>query len=83
PFPADKNAVAADFRRYRAFREFILVAGTFPSFWLQHSVRGLSCSLFFGPAGPISLKTVHRTVFQALDVPVPFVLPSAFPPTAR
>ncbi|MBQ9040718.1 MAG: hypothetical protein IJ119_14710, partial [Clostridia bacterium] len=48
-----------------------------------HSVRGFSCSLFFGPAGPISLKTVHRTVFRALDVPVPFVLPSAFPPTAR
>jgi len=30
--------------------------------------------LFFGPAGPISLKTVHWTVFQALDVPVPYSL---------
>ncbi|MBQ6121627.1 MAG: hypothetical protein IJI59_07770, partial [Clostridia bacterium] len=62
---------------------FIFVAGTFPSFWLQHPVRGFSCSLFFGPAGPISLKTVHRTVFRALDVPVPFLLPFSFPPTAR
>ena len=30
-----------------------------------------SCSLFFGPAGPISLKTLHWSVFRALDVPVP------------
>ena len=31
-----------------------------------------SCSQ--GPAGPISLKTVHWTVFRALDVPVPYSL---------
>jgi hypothetical protein len=36
-----------------------------------------------GPAGPISLKTVHWTVFLALDVPVPFVLPFAYPQTSR
>ncbi|MBR3273302.1 MAG: hypothetical protein IKF98_05255, partial [Clostridia bacterium] len=28
---------------------FIFVAGTFPSFWLQHSVRGFSCSLLTVP----------------------------------
>ena len=42
-----------------------------------------SCSLFFGPAGPISLKSVHWTDFQALDVPVPFDLPLAIPLTSR
>ncbi len=25
----------------------------------------------YGPAGPISLKTIHWIVFRALDVPVP------------
>ena len=49
PFPADKNAVAADCRRYRAYRDIIFIAGTFPSFWLQHSVRGFSCSLLTVP----------------------------------
>ena len=57
----------------------ILNAGTFPLSWLYRFARGFSCSLFFGPADPISLKTLHWSVFRALDVPVPFILPFAYP----
>ena len=32
-------------------------------------LAALRQSTYHGPAGPISLKTVHRTVFQALDAP--------------
>ena len=28
----------------------------------------------YGPAGPISLKTVRRTVFRALDIPIAYCL---------
>ena len=32
-------------------------------------LAALRQSTYHGPAGPISLKTVHRTVFQALEAP--------------
>ena len=51
--------------------------------FIIHAAAAIPVPCSRGPAGPISLKTVHWTVFRALDVPVPFDLPLAIPLTSR